>query len=170
MELTARKQQRDNRDYDPLDKNWYYQETTCRWYVPFFQHVYYYTKDVEINNWRNNKTKTDRHIIYSSLICKRLFKRTIHITKKWPCNGDMFLIQWLAFDPGGRYYEDWKNLHNWESLDGKIPKQYNDFFDPNSDESYEKRKRHLDNSKFDDFYKQVVFDDLSKVILQLLKK
>ena len=170
MELTARRQQRDNKDYDPLDKNWYYQETTCRWYVPFFQHTYYYTKDVEIDNWRNNKTKTDRHIIYSLLICKRLFKKTIRVTSRWPSNGDMFLIQWLAFDPKTKYYEDWKTLHNGEALDGKIPNKYTDYFDKDKEMSPQKRSRQIDNNtRFDDFYKQVVFDDFAKVISQLLK-
>lgn len=170
MELTARIQQRDNENYDPLDKNGYYIETPCRFYVPFFQHVYKYTEDAEINNWRTNKKKTaDRHTIYSLLICKRLFRKTIHITKKGPSNGDMFLIQWLAFDSTQRYYEDWKNLHNGETLEGKIPTAYNNFFNRNIDISYEQRVRYLDNGKFDDFYKQVIFDDFAKVISQLLK-
>lgn len=177
MELTARiKERKEGRTYDVFDKKWYYNETPCRRYVPFFQHVYYYTKDVPVDEWRPNKNKPDIHIIYSLLICKWLFnfeqaKKKKKKKKKRDkiTNSDLILIWWLAFDNDVSFSKERANAYWWQGLDWKKPDAYKKFFNKNSDESEEKKLRYLNNNKFDDYYKQINCNDFSKIIYKLLE-
>lgn len=167
MELTRRKKQLvEGKRFDQFDKSAYTIQTPCRWYVHLFQHIYYYTKDVEINEWRPNKNKPDKHIIYALFVCMRLINFEPRDDEKME-NGDVYFLRWFAFDKETKFYKDWNDAYIWRPLGQNPPSQYDKFF--NKELSEKNRIRAVDNSSFNDYYEQVNDEDFSNIIWKLLQ-
>ena len=152
MELTATTKERRVRRWEKINifnKKDYYRETPFRRYVPFFQHVYYYTREVPVDMGRPNENKADIHVIYSLLVCKWLFsfkddRAELKKNRKYKLsNSDLFLVRWLAFDKTVGYYKDRADMHWGRPLDWEIPEPYRDFFNENSWETDKQRKGYL---------------------------